>query len=273
MFQRSSEESEEPFEWLRKLLARYFHRVEDHIGAQIARRQEPRTVYRPLGCGAFGCVFALSDGRVLKITSDENEGPLTERIHRLQRRSALSGRWPIMASTARVDTVFRFPQRVRCDPDEDPQWIYGIVRERVDEAADDIPEDLASAMDLYTYGWETYCMDDEPGGRLIGSMIARAAIPKVYRSGGVYGKRIAALLRSLWNEGGPLMDVHRYNLARRLESGVGGARIGDVVIFDFGSDPSYPMGQYFDCTVETARSIDVKRLFDYDTIAREIPIL
>jgi len=276
-YQRTEPGSDEPPRWLRSLLSRHLARIEERIGTRIVRSDAPRMIYKPLGCGMFGCVFGLEDGRVLKITSEEIEGPLSERIRRLQTHGDKAQRWPVLASTARIDAVYRFPERARCDITEDWQEIYLIVRERVGDAGEDIPEDLARALDEHTAGWETYSFaeeDDEEAGRLLGSMMARVTLPSIYRAGGVDGKRIAALLRLLWRQGGPLMDVHRYNFARRLMDGSGGAKVGQIVCFDFGSHQSFSMiPPDVHRQFEFAVFFDAQGVYDYAAIEKEIRTL
>jgi hypothetical protein len=100
--------------WAARLLGAYLPRLEKRIGMRLAR--EPRTgkLWAPLGCGTFGCVLAMEDPtRVLKITSDDEEGPLTAHVQRLQQARHRTAVGPIVQATVVIDHVLRFPTMIK----------------------------------------------------------------------------------------------------------------------------------------------------------------
>lgn len=226
----------------------------------------------PLGCGAFGCVFELEDGRVFKVTSDDTEGAYSRWIQQLQQQGVRTRVGPVLAVTARVDDVFRFPRRKRLYGDL--VHLYGVIRERVGPGGEGLPKVLSQAVDLYTDGWDTYCGADvgaveEKGNRFIGVALARLGLEKV-RATGVEGRRLYEMLTYAWRRGVPIMDIHRHNLARRLHGGPGGAKRGQIVLFDYGGS-------------ESCRTIEVKNgarrarpaplPVDLAVFQREVPVL
>jgi hypothetical protein len=234
-----------PEAWVREVVARYLHDIERRIGTRLKR--QGRTLEAPLGCGAFGCVFRLEDedDRVFKVTWDESEGPYTRWIQSLQQGDVRTRLGPILTVTARVDDVFRFPRRRRFYNTLQP--VYGIVRERVGEGGARIPKRLAEAVNLYTNAWNEYIGADalDPSHRtprFQSMQVARLVLSDNIRGAGKTGQRLFELLRYAWKRGVPLMDLHSQNLARRIKSGPGGAKTGQVVIFDIGGSESCSRG-------------------------------
>jgi hypothetical protein len=237
-FRVISGEPSDPEGWLRETLALNLEKIEARIGTRLVR--SGGVISRPLGCGAFGCVFRLEDGRVFKITSDDSEGAYSLWIYRLQQAKARTKVGPVLAVTARVDDVFRFPRRKRVDGQL--AVIYGIVREQVGSASHAIPRPLRKGVDLYTDGWDTFGTSDaldpaEKGARFLGVAIARLGLEKI-KSAGIEGRRLYEFLVYAWQRGIPIMDIHTYNLARRITSGPGGAHAGQIVLFDYGGSTS-----------------------------------
>jgi len=224
--------------WLRRALVADLGAIERRF-SPITRTE--RVIDAPLGCGAFGCVFALADGRVLKVTSDHDEGPATERIRLLQSTGRKIESRSILAATARIDAVFRLKHDYRVDTERSP--LYGIVRERVGDAGEDIPMALANDLDFYTDGWDAWGEAEEGPGRLLGVTMARVGL-SFLRDGAAEQRWMGALLAALWRDGYPLMDAHRCNVARRLARVGAGTRAGQIVFFDFGGGASCPMGHF-----------------------------
>ena len=267
LFARSPDGRDEPEIWLRLAVAKNLEKLEDRMGTTIIR--ENRTVNPPLGCGAYGCVFQLADGRVLKVTSDEAEGPLTHWIMGLQRKSQRIKGFHIIEMTTKIDDVFVFPKKVQLYGENSP--VYGIVREEVDPPKVGIPQALMDAVDFYTDGWDGYCQTEERGGRVIGVSIARLGLKKIRRSGAP-GKAMASLLEYCWDLGIPLMDVHGQNLARRITGGRSKYRKpGQIVIFDFGGTERCSMGPVVKKSAPD--KIRVRTLPTFKELAREIPKL
>lgn len=224
--------------WLRRAVVAELGGLEARFGPIVRTEQ---VINAPLGCGSFGCVFALADGRVLKVTSDEDEGPASERIRQLQvARHEIDGR-SILAGTAKIDAVFRFRTKHRVYGEPGP--IYGIVRERVGEAGEDIPLELGNALDFYTDGWDAWAAAEGEPGQVLGVAMARAGLAFL-DAGGAEQRWMGALLAALWRDGYPLMDSHQCNVARRLASVGPGSEAGQVVIFDFGGSASCPLGHF-----------------------------
>jgi hypothetical protein len=61
-------------------------------------------IRKQLGCGAFGCAYATDTPYAVKITADEEEGPMWERYRMAQRRHALPG-IPKVERVIRLDTT------------------------------------------------------------------------------------------------------------------------------------------------------------------------
>lgn len=226
------------YAWIRTTLARNLAAVERRIGTRLRRVETEgglapvQALDVPLGCGGYGCVFALEDGRALKVTADESEGPLTLYVKSLQESGARTQEGPVLAATARFDDVFRFPRRVRAGGVLTP--VYGIVREQLGRVGEGASTSVEDAVDLYTEGWDAFCEAQEEGGGFIGVAVARVALRRL-RAAGRPGRRLAALLEYAWDDGVPLMDVHSGNLAVRQANGRGGARRGQLVVFDLGA--------------------------------------
>lgn len=262
------DDPDEPQAWVRQLVARYLHEIEQRAKTKIVRRAG--VVMEPLGCGAFGCVFELEDGRVLKITSDETEGAYSRWVQQLQSRRVRTRIGPVLAVTARVDDVFRFPRRKRLYGLLTP--LYGIIRERVGPAGVRLPKRLRQAVDLYTDGWDTYCTTDvldpdQVGGRTIGVAIARLGLETV-RGAGIEGRRLHQFLTYAWQRGVPIMDIHSHNLARRVQAGVGGAKVGQIVLFDYGGYDSCPTMEF-----TGRRRRPSPPLVDLVALEQEVPVL
>ncbi|MAG25772.1 hypothetical protein CMI47_09360 [Candidatus Pacearchaeota archaeon] len=268
LFARAPEERDDPEVWLRLAVAKNLDKIEDRIGTTILR--EHRTITAPLGCGAFGCVFRLADGRVLKVTSDEAEGPLSFWVLRMQRKRKVIKGHPIISMTAKMHDVFLFPKKVQLYGEWAP--VYGIVREEVDDPEVDVPQLLLDAVDFYTDGWDSYCQAMEDGGRIIGAAIARQGLRKIRRAGRD-GRAMAALLEYCWARGIPLMDVHGRNLATRLHGGRSKHhRRGQIVIFDFGGTEHCSMGPVVTAAAPGGK-IRVKTAPTFRELAKDIPKL
>ena len=267
LFARAPEGKDDPEAWLRLAVAKNLENIEDRMGTTILR--EKKIINIPLGCGAYGCVFQLADGRVLKVTSDEAEGPLSYWIMGLQKKGQKIKGFHILEMTSKIDDVFAFPNRVKLYGENSP--VYGIVREEVAPPEVRIPEKLMDAVDFYTDGWDSYCQTDERGGRVIGVAVARLGLKKIRRSG-THGRAMASLLEYCWDLQIPLMDVHGRNLARRIYDGRSKyAKKGQIVIFDFGGTERCSMGP----VVKKAApdKIRVRTLPTFRELAREIPKL
>ena len=69
--------------WVSRVLGRHIDAIEQQMGVRFLRKGGDLIL---LGCGVYGCVIALEDvTRVFKITSDDEEGPLTAWVQQLQR--------------------------------------------------------------------------------------------------------------------------------------------------------------------------------------------
>ena len=223
-FERGAEDPRDPTppQWVRGLIAEHYAALEARIGVSLTGAG--RTVRAPLGCGSYGCVFDLGDGRAFKVTSDMSEGPMSLYVRRLQQQGARTRAGPVSDVTTRIDDVFQFPGKVRV-PGMRAATIYGIVRERAGEVGAGLTPKLMRAAELYTNGWDLFQGADVEGGRVIGAAMARAGLGAVRRAG-PQGRRLAGLMELAWDEGIPLMDLHPGNLAIREG--------GQVVVFDFG---------------------------------------
>jgi len=262
--------NEQPMRWLRRMVASSYAQIEGRVGARILG--EGRVFREPLGCGMYGCVFELSDGRVLKVTSDASEGPMTLFIKRLQDEGARTKIGPVIAVTARIDDVFVFPDKALAHGKTTA--VYGIVRERTGPCCEDLPDDLAfpegltDGVNVYTDGWDAYCEAEVEGSRLLGTAIARAGLSALTRAG-IEAKRLSALLELTWEAGLPLMDVHCNNLARRIISGRQ-MKVGQILVFDFGGSE--------DCRLPSVRGARRRPMVVQDkslleSLRKEIPPL
>lgn len=267
-FERATDDDpkdEQPMRWLRRVIASSYVRLEEHMGTRIVR--EERMMGAPLGCGLFGCVFDLEDGRVLKITSDQSEGPMTWYVKGLQERKARTSVGPVLSTTARIDDVFAFPDKVVALGRS--STIYGIVRERTGPGGTGLDHSLVTAANAYTDGWDAYCEAEIHGARIIGAAIARAGI-EALRESNVEGKRLAGFLELAWASGIPFMDIHAHNLALREQSGPSPMRRDQVVIFDFGGS--------VECMLPSPRGSRRRRIVVQDAkllqaLREEIPTL
>jgi hypothetical protein len=251
---RGADPGTEPDNWLRQILAAYLPEIERRLGTRMTRVRG--RIRQPLGCGAFGCVFLLDDGRVLKISHDDAEGAYSLFIQKMQRSGAKAGSLPVLAVTARVDDVFRFPTRKRVDGYM--QTIYGIVREQVGPSDQELPPAFRQAAEVYTDGWDVFCSaDGENTRRFIGGQMARVGLQRMKALGG-YSAQIGAFLELCWRSGMPLMDVHVDNLARRVERGrlSEGTRRGQIVLFDFGGATSYDPGPRDPCVFARMQDLE-----------------
>jgi len=260
LFERGAQDPRDPTppQWVRGLIARHYSALEARIGAPLV--DEDRTVRAPLGCGSYGCVFDLGDGRAFKVTSDVSEGPMSLYVRRLQQRNAQTRAGPVSDVTTRIDDVFRFPGVVRV-PGMHAATIYGIVRERAGEVGVGLTPKLLRAAEIYTSGWDLFIGSDVEGGRVIGAAMARAGLGAVRRAG-PQGRRLAGLMELAWDEGIPLMDLHPGNLATREG--------GQVVVFDFGGSE--------DCLfVESSNrfcdNMVVRARGQLDALREDIPVL
>ena len=253
--------------WVYRAVARNLAALE-RLGAPFYRDHAGR-IAGPLGCGSFGCVFLLEDGRVLKITSDDAEGPCSYEIMLLQRDRATFGPrgFPVVRVTALIDAVARLPSKMRVDGYM--MTIYAVVREQVGPSGFMVPKAFSVAADRYTDGWDYYCNSDSSGGRIIGAALARAGLKRI-RQSGLFGSRMGNFLDFMWRRGRPLMDPHSGNLARRLDDNIAGGVKGDVVLFDFGSSE--------DCQVECSfprgvGAAGATAVVSSEDLARMIPVL
>lgn len=228
-----------PPRWLVELLSKHLGRIESRAGIRLLREPGSDKLWPLLGCGSFGCVLALVDvTKVLKITSDEEEGPLTAHVHRLQSRQARTPVGPVTHATAVVFDVFRFPGKVEASLGYRTN-AYGIVREAVDVESP-LPKALVAAADAYTDGWEMHCFARGASTRALGHLMARGAL-ETLKGKGPDGAQLGAVLEMLWNDGAPLMDAHRDNLATRFVPGPNGERPGQVLLFEYGASPFCPV--------------------------------
>lgn len=224
--------------WLRQSLAEELGKIEARFSPVVRVEQ---VINAPLGCGSHGCVFALEDGRVLKVTSDPDEGPASERIRILQEQGRRFKGHSILETTAKVDAVFRFRRTTKVYQESVP--IYGIVREQVGEAGQGIPVELGCDLDFYTDGWDAWACAEGRPGRVVGVAMARVGLSFLSSGVGV-SKKLGAMLGGLWDDGYPLMDPHQCNVALREKSVGPGSRRGQIVVFDFGGGASCPLGHF-----------------------------
>lgn len=187
----------------------------------------------PLGRGSFGCVLPLADPtRVLKITEDDEEGPLSLYVRDLQQARASMGGVPVIAATARVYDVFRFPGQKEC---------YGIVRERV-ACGGAISGIFALVADSYAEAWDYAYDAARVSDRARYEAQARKALHAMRTI--PHGDRLAEILLGFWKLRVPLMDAHRDNLCLRTRRTDLGGREGDVLLMDYGaSNPGRSLGR------------------------------
>jgi len=252
--------------WVYRSVARNIDLLRAAIGCGLSTTNG--IVDHVLGSGSFGSVFLLEDGRVLKVTRDDSEGPCTLAVMKLQRSGVTFGRkMPVIRVTAGIDLVFRFPKRARVDGVNTA--VYGVVRELVGPPGLYVPDSFSDAVDVYTDGWDYYCDTDTAGGRIIGSALSRSGLKRI-KASGRFGSRMGAFLDFMWSHGRPLMDPHSGNLARRLDDTDNGGKRGDVVLFDLGASEDIPSG----CVMPQGRkALDIVQPVSVTDLAAEIPIL
>ncbi len=212
-------------------MGRHIDTIEQQMGVRFLRKDGKLIL---LGRGVYGCVIALEDvTRVFKITSDEEEGPITAWIQFLQSQDAAPGGVPIIETTTKIDKVFRFPDKIK--PSGHEMRPYGIIREAVDTDRR-IPVRLAEVLDACVDGWEVACSSLKKSKQDLGRMMADASILAMTQ--GAYGKqaeRLGAHLEWFQKSGTPLMDIHRSNVAYRIVSTVEHTKRGQIVMYDFGA--------------------------------------
>lgn len=209
-----------------------------HLG-DLERRHGPFARNRAggigpsLGRGSFGCVIPLADPtRVLKVTEDDEEGPLSLYVRDLQEARAKMGGVPVIAATARVYDVFRFPGQKEC---------YGIVRERV-ACGGAVTGLFGLVADTYADAWDLAYDAARVDDRRRFEAKARKALEAMRTL--PHGDRLAEVLLGFWSLRVPLMDAHRDNLCLRTRRTDLGGREGDVVLMDYGaSAPGRSLGR------------------------------
>ena len=253
--------------WVYRSVAKNMDLLRDAAGCDLSKTNG--AIDHVLGTGSYGSVFLLEDGRALKVTSDDAEGPCTLAVMKLQRGGATFGKrkMPVVRVTAQIDHVFRFPRKVKIDSVN--TVVYGVIRELVGPPSLYVPKAFVEAADSYTDGWDYYCDADTPGGRIIGSALARSGLKKIKKSGR-FGARLGEFLDFMWVHGRPLMDPHSGNLARRLEDIDSGGKRGDVVLFDLGASEDIPTN----CVMPQGRSaVAVVQPVSVSDLASEIAVL
>jgi len=217
--------------WVRRMLGRYIDTIEQQMGVRFLRKKGDLIL---LGCGVYGCVIALEDvTRVFKITSDEEEGPLTAWVQQLQRDGASPGGVPILQTTTKIDRVFRFPEKVKLRGYDNT--IFGIVREGIDPHQR-IPKQVAEVLDSCVDGWEMACISRLESKQMLGRLMASSAVRTMVK--GLFGeqaRRLGAHLKWFQTTGTPFMDIHRDNVAFRINDEGPGTEAGQIVMFDFGA--------------------------------------
>lgn len=225
----------DPDKWMRDLLTEYLGQIESRIGTRFARTQG--RLRKPVGCGAFGCVFLLEDGRVFKLTQDDAEGAYSLFVQRAQQAGTRCGKTPMISVTAEVFDVFVFPKKKRTE--HGLVKVYGIVREQVGESNWRLSREMRQGLTNYTNGWDLYCQNpsqSEPVLATMGGALARLALMALESSSDPHAKKIADFLTWAWDRKMPFMDLHPDNVARRLESGPDGSAMvkNQVILFDYG---------------------------------------
>lgn len=219
--------------WARDLVRRHLGAIEARVGT-LARDRWSGGIGPPLGRGAFGCVLPLADPALcLKVTSDEEEGPIALYVRKLQDEGVVFDGIPVVEGTARVLDVFRFPGR------EDR---YGIVRERVGCVKHPGNDLLMLFADAYSDAWDMAYAAEKPKDRAAYRQAAKDALASMESH--PRGRALATVLRGFWSRRCPLMDAHRGNLCWRVRPYGKDTKTGDLVLMDFGaSDPGFALAR------------------------------
>lgn len=207
---------------LRKIVDKYGDRILTATGGWVDWDQ-------PLGCGHFGCAWALANmdpgyndpargeafqytGRVLKISVDPTEGPVVAAIMKTGLDKKLDG-------LARWEGVWRIPADVGTRAGRDTAWV--LIREEIRplmgaesfsqligntfwiDRLRDYNAKIRKAIDLKT-PWKREAARDE----------ANMEVGKLYNYEETY--YVAEAIEALAREGITLADIHHGNLGFRV---------------------------------------------------------
>ena len=234
--------------WVAPFLKKNLALLEASLGVTI-QRTPSGNLFAPLGYGKFGVALATTDGRVVKVTTDNAEPVVGLEIQAMQHASDPEIRKAALAAVVRIDRIVRFPGKSRHEGYE--VEVYAILRDGLTPSSEkdkSVPKSVLQAINAHWDGWETWFILDRKKKKTAQD---RAEVAMAVLDGweALDGEpqlaSLATVQRQLWNLGIPHMDIHMENLGWReiMEPEARGGRIvqrNELVLFDLGG--SYPLG-------------------------------
>lgn len=215
--------------WVAPYLRQHLGTLEAGLGVSLARTPNGNLI-PALGAGEFGAAFLASDGRVVKITTDDAEPVFGLEVRELQMGSDRVLRDAARTSVVLLDAIVQLPGKVRHQGHDVP--VYALLRESVTPVSDDadVPRSVKDALNAHFDGWSEWF--DHRNARspkvrfqmaceVIDGWEALQSEPQL--------AAFSVLQRHLWNKGIPYMDSHRHNFGWRETS-----RGAQLVLFDLG---------------------------------------